>query len=144
MKKIKYICDRCGGDATINFYTINIHQNADIDGKFTTTGFMNNMHNNMSKMLDKQKIYCQKCIYDIQNHMDHIDNNYLNDNVSLTLSLNKKQLNYINNKMIEIESVYAKRINNTIDYVKDCLEHLCTVDEIEILNKLGYNSDIEE
>lgn len=35
-------------------------------------------------------------------------------------------------------------VNNTIDYVKDCLEHLCTVDEIEILNKLGYNKDTEE
>lgn len=39
---------------------------------------------------------------------------------------------------------YEKMVNNTIDYVKDCLEHLCTVDEIEILNKLGYNKDTEE
>lgn len=39
---------------------------------------------------------------------------------------------------------YEKMVNDTINYVKDCLEHLCTVDEIEILNKLGYNKDIEE
>lgn len=39
---------------------------------------------------------------------------------------------------------YEKMVNNTIDYVKDCLEHLCTADEIEILNKLGYNKDTEE
>lgn len=39
---------------------------------------------------------------------------------------------------------YEKMVNDTINYVKDCLEHLCTVDEIEILNKLGYNKDTEE
>lgn len=39
---------------------------------------------------------------------------------------------------------YEKMVNDTIDYVKDCLEHLCTVDEIEILKKLGYNIDTEE
>lgn len=30
-------------------------------------------------------------------------------------------------------------INNTIDYTKSCLEHLCSIDELEILNKLEYN-----
>ena len=39
---------------------------------------------------------------------------------------------------------YEKMVNDTINYVKDCLEHSCTVDEIEILNKLGYNKDTEE
>lgn len=39
---------------------------------------------------------------------------------------------------------YEKMVNDTIEYVKDCLEHLCTVDEIEILNKLGYNSNDSE
>lgn len=37
-----------------------------------------------------------------------------------------------------------KQCENTINYVKNCLEHLCTVDEIEILEKLGYNIDTEE
>lgn len=31
------------------------------------------------------------------------------------------------------------KINNAINYVKNCLEHLCPVDEVEILHKLGYN-----
>lgn len=60
-------------------------------------------------------------------------------NFTLTVTLNDDQVNDINNKILEVKNDYESKINNTVDYVKDCLEHLCTVDEIEILNKLGYN-----
>ncbi len=66
------------------------------------------------------------------------------NNLIMTITLNDDQVNDINNKILEVKNDYESRINNTIDYVKDCLEHLCTVDEIEILNKLGYNKDTEE
>ena len=62
----------------------------------------------------------------------------------MTITLNDDQVIDLNNRIIEVKKDYESRINNTIDYVKDCLEHLCTVDEIEILNKLGYNSNTEE
>lgn len=57
-----------------------------------------------------------------------------------------KKLNKSNKCVLEPseDHDYEKMVKNTIDYVKDCLEHLCTVDEIEILNKLGYNKDTEE
>ncbi len=66
------------------------------------------------------------------------------NNLTLTITLNDDQVIDLNNRIIEVKKDYESRINNTIDYVKDCLEHLCTVDEIEILNKLGYNSNTEE
>lgn len=66
------------------------------------------------------------------------------NNLTLTITLNDDQVIDLNNRIIEVKKDYESRINNTIDYVKDCLEHLCTVDEIEILNKLGYNKDTEE
>ncbi len=66
------------------------------------------------------------------------------NNITMTITLNDDQVNDINNKILEVKNEYESKINNTIDYVKDCLEHLCTVDEIEILNKLGYNSNTEE
>lgn len=40
----------------------------------------------------------------------------------------------------DVKKDYETRINDAIDYVKDCF----TVDEIEILRKLGYNIDTEE
>lgn len=65
-------------------------------------------------------------------------------NLTMVVTLNDEQVNDINNKILEVKNGYESRINNTIDYVKECLEHLCTVDEIEILSKLGYNKDTEK
>lgn len=76
---------------------------------------------------------------EIQNEL-----NEKNKKLTLTVSLDNDQLAMINNRIDEIKKEYESKINNTIEYVKDCLEHLCTVDEIEILNKLGYNSNDSE
>lgn len=63
--------------------------------------------------------------------------------IQMQINDNKKKKEIITNLSNRL-SQYESKINNTIDYVKDCLEHLCTVDEIEILNKLGYNSNDSE
>ena len=52
-------------------------------------------------------------------------------------------LRSLEDKILKLEDADLK-VKITIDYVKDCLEHLCTVDEIEILRKLGYNIDTEK
>lgn len=62
MKKIEYICDCCGKDATENYYVINIYQHPDSLGRYTTSGAANNLEYNNRKMLGTEKIYCQSCI----------------------------------------------------------------------------------
>ncbi len=50
-----------------------------------------------------------------------------------TMKLKIKTMEHLEN--CEYETI----VKNTIDYVKDCLEHLCPIDEIELLNKLGLD-----
>lgn len=62
MKKIEYICDCCGKNATENYYTIDIHQHPDSLGRYTTLGAANNLKYNTRKIFGTERIYCQSCI----------------------------------------------------------------------------------
>lgn len=65
MKKIIYICDRCKKEINQNYYLIDIYQNPDKTGRYTTKGASINMNKNISKMLAIEPIYCEKCIDEI-------------------------------------------------------------------------------
>lgn len=69
MKKISYICDMCGKDATINYYTINIKQNLDQLGRVTVDGAARNCENFFRILKDNELIYCEKCVKAIEEHI---------------------------------------------------------------------------
>lgn len=66
MKKISYICDCCGKDATINYYTIDFKQHNDNLGRITMKGAMRNNEKFFRVISDKDPIYCEKCISHIE------------------------------------------------------------------------------
>ena len=100
---------------------------------------------NTISMYDRYDPKTKDYMYDITKFDDLYENIEENkQNLTIIVTLNEEQMNDINNQILEVKNDYESRINNTIDYVKYCLEHSCTVDEIEILNKLGYNKDTEE
>lgn len=66
MKKINYICDICGQDATINYYTIQIQQHPDKIGRLTTAGAARNCDTFMRKLNDNEMIFCEECITNIE------------------------------------------------------------------------------
>lgn len=69
MKKISYICDLCGKDATINYYTINFKQNLDQLGRVTVDGAARNCENFFRILNDNELIYCEKCVKAIEEHI---------------------------------------------------------------------------
>ncbi len=97
MKKISYICDMCGQDATINYYEICFKQNQDHNGKITTAAAARNCSSFMSRLAENQSIYCEKCITKIENYINHNQNNK-SKKASLVLKSNNKQglIDYIN------------------------------------------------
>lgn len=63
---LKRICDRCNKEIIGNYWTINIYQHEDRSGKMSSTGALNNLQENIDKLLDKKKEYCEKCINEIK------------------------------------------------------------------------------
>lgn len=96
MKKISYICDMCGQDATINYYEIGFKQNQDHNGKITTAA-ARNCSSFMSRLVENQSIYCEKCITKIEKYINYNQNNK-SKKASLGLKSNNKQglIDYIN------------------------------------------------
>lgn len=97
MKKISYICDMCGQDATINYYEICFKQNQDHNGRITTAAAARNCSSFMSRLAENQSIYCEKCITKIENYINHNQNNK-SKKANLVLKSNNKQglIDYIN------------------------------------------------
>lgn len=153
MEKIGYICDWCNKEYNdcSNYYI-----------------FIFNAYGPEHFLSPKNKTYCKECALKISNILSHGNNFYnnlklgdlsykLKEDPTLTISLtdeqlenikkhqpcdlNKEQIRSINEKIIKIENEYKSKITDSIDYIKDCLNHLCTVDEIELLKKLGFGFD---
>lgn len=63
-------CDRCGDIIKNNYWTINIYEEPDNTGRFTTNGVLNNLVQNMVKLNQKENNYCEKCVDDIKKYID--------------------------------------------------------------------------
>jgi hypothetical protein len=87
----------CGQDATINYYEIGSKQNQDHNGKITTAAAARNCSSFMSRLVENQPIYCEKCITKIEKYINYNQNNK-SKKASLGLKSNNKQglIDYIN------------------------------------------------
>ena len=159
MRKIVYICDCCNKEyEACDNYCIDIYSSNWIKNFVPVSSLSN----------PSKKTYCKECAIKISNLINNTNNFYsklklgdlsykLKEDPTLTITLtdeqlekikkhqpcnfNIEQIRSINEKVIKIENEYKSKITDSIDYIKDCLNHLCTVDEIELLKKLGFGFD---
>ncbi len=71
---IKRICDKCNKEIQGNYWTIDIYQQEDDVKMVTTKGAENNFKQNMDKMFNRQKQYCENCIEEIKKIIEGVKN----------------------------------------------------------------------
>ena len=67
---IKRLCDRCNKEIQSNYWTIDIYEKEDNTRRVTTEGVINNMKQNINKILNRQREYCKECIEEIEKVID--------------------------------------------------------------------------
>lgn len=69
---LKRVCDRCNREIIDNYWTIDIYQHEDRSGKVSATGAVNNIKQNVDKILDRKKEYCEECIKEIKEEIGSV------------------------------------------------------------------------
>lgn len=67
---LKRLCDRCKKEIKGNYWTIDIYEQVDSIGKLTTNGAANNIKQNIDKTLNREKEYCENCIYKVKEFIE--------------------------------------------------------------------------
>lgn len=68
---IKRICDRCNNEIKGNYWIIDIYEKEDNTGRVSAKGTVNNMEQNMSRLFNRQKEYCEECIKEIKDTIEN-------------------------------------------------------------------------
>ena len=131
MKKISYICDMCGKNATINYYEIDFKQHSDKIGRITTAGASRHLNQSLERLQEKQPIYCEKCITKIENYINCYKKRIPKmPNLNLEYCDKRKLIDYI--KQFDIEQV--KQLDLNIIRTSDPSIPIIKEDDIQYLD----------